>query len=84
MENREHISILSACAVRYGLGRSTYITSMISEAVISIKDILLDRDINNIIKDIDRAERDCNLGDLCDSDAWFELRRVLKNEMARR
>ena len=64
------------CAVRYGLGRKTYITGVISDFMCSQK---LSADCKDImLRDISEAREDNRLGDECDKQEWEKLFNYLK------
>jgi len=61
------------CAVRYGLGRQTYITSLISDFIIKQK--LSDKCKSIMIRSI----KDCkDLGADCDAKSWNKLLKHLE------
>jgi hypothetical protein len=64
------------CAVRYGLNRKTYITSVISDYL--CRQELL-KDCKYIMaRDITEAEQRDELGDDCDKESWLKLLTYLK------
>jgi len=71
------------CAVRYSLGRMSYIVDVTCEFVASIKEKLSPNCINIIIRDIEETmemyHRSGNLcGMECDEKDWYRLLEVLK------
>lgn len=74
--------MLMVCsAVRYALGRRTYIVYSTCQFVKSVLQFLDDKTIAIIKRDI----LDCqNLGDNCDRVAWWELFDLLGEELERR
>lgn len=70
MTDEEHIML---CAVRYGLGRRTYITSVISDYVGARAEKLSEHAKSIIIRDIQQAKEEEMLGDKCDADNWLSL-----------
>jgi len=67
------LEIIYICSVRYGLGRRTYITSVIS-------DYLLKQDLSNkcksvMIRNIEECE---DYGMDCDKESWMRLLNKLK------
>lgn len=71
------------CAVRYALGRQSYIVSVTCDFVKSIKDKLSQNCINIIIRDIEEEIKMChNLGRTCgmecDEADWIKLLEILK------
>ena len=76
------------CAVRYGLGRRTYITDFISSYIkplvpsLETKDLLLIKiDINN---QKESKFTDKPLGDKCDEQAWLSLEKAIDEELSKR
>ena len=64
-----------SCAVRYGLGRMTYITGVIS-------DFMMQQELSKhckeiMIRDIEECE---NYGHQCDKDSWMKLLDFLKEK----
>lgn len=76
---REALDRLAWCAVRYGLGRRTYVTADIAETVARVRDSLRDDTRRIIVTDIDRAEGrgPDGLGDAVDAGVWRGLRAAL-------
>jgi len=70
MEDLESIYI---CAVRYSLGRRTYITSLVS-------DFIIRQELSNQCKSVmERDIEDCDdYGDNCDKESWMKLLNKLK------
>ena len=73
------------CAVRYALGRRTYIVDGVCGYVASKKDSLSEKCLTIIINDIEeeiellhRIGRTC--GDGCDEWEWKKLLKILKGE----
>jgi len=62
------LEIIYLCAVRYGLGRRTYITSLISDFLLNKK--LSQQCINTMIENIEECE---DYGDNCDKENWIKL-----------
>lgn len=73
----EDYGLIVGCALRYALGRRTYITGIVSEYIERNLDNLDERTIAVMIRDIHEAEHDKMLGDKCDASAWKHLKNVL-------
>jgi hypothetical protein len=72
---RPDLGVLAICAIRYALGRRSYMPGLICRIV---EGLALDgRDIGVILRDIDEAKARDRLGDDCDRREWLALRRVL-------
>ena len=76
-KNNNFETIVEA-AVRYGLGRRTYITSVIPEFIISNLDIL-SKDVKFLIISDIKNQKD--YGDNCDRRSWMDLLERLENDM---
>ena len=75
MSTRSDLGTLAICAVRYALGRQSYMPGLICQIV---RDLPLDgQDMGTIIHDIDEARCSGALGADCARRQWLELRRVL-------
>jgi len=76
--------LIVLCALRYALGRRTYVVSTVAEYIAKIKnpsDWLIDQ----VITEIDRQEKDKfgnlnPLGDDCDVVVWNSLRDKMKEK----
>ena len=67
------LEVIYLCAVRYGLGRRTYISSLISDFLMTKK---LSQDCKDrMIEDIESCD---NLGDNCNKKNWLNLLEYLK------
>lgn len=67
--SNEDLRILLVCAVRYALGRRTYMPSIVQEIImVRHDDVLLPEDFKQFADDIQRPG--ANLGDECDADGW--------------
>ena len=60
-------------SLRYALGRSTYITSVVSEYISSHAEFLSIKCKIVMIRDIKEAEKRDELGHKCDKDSWMSL-----------
>ena len=69
---------LAIPAVRYGLGRRTYITGLISDTLIAHRHMLTVNTKDVIVRDITEAEEYDGLGMDCDAEAWKRLREALR------
>lgn len=86
LTNDEHILI---CAVRYALGRMSYIVSIVCEYVVSKHRELSENCINIIIRDIEEDIKMCHkigmtCGMECDERTWLRLLERLREEHDRR
>lgn len=89
-EYNEYCSIVSTgdmgmlcnCAVRYALGRKTYVVYAICSIIKGHLSELEDNTIEVMIKDIENPYGD--YGDECDKQDWMNLLEALKKERERR
>lgn len=77
------------CAVRYALGRMSYMVNIVCEYVASKRAELSDQCINIIIRDIEEEIEMCHkvgrtCGMACDERTWEVLLEVLGEERERR
>jgi hypothetical protein len=80
MSNEEQILI---CAVRYALGRMSYIVGVVAEYVNCIKNNLSKECVNIIIRDIEEQIQfyhsyNSTCGMECDEETWKNLLKALK------
>lgn len=79
-------SVLYVCAVRYALGRMTYVPGLVQDCVKRNVDAIDTNDIKVIIWDISDASRSYKgLGDPdIDAPGWLELKEFLEGVLKRR
>ena len=70
-----HLEQIYLCALRYGLGRRTYITGVISDYLLVQE--LSDACKNNMIRSIEECE---DYGHDCDKVSWMRLLNKLKDK----
>lgn len=76
------IDELAWCAVRYALGRMTYVSHSVPRAVLYYKDRLETFTLKGIIRDIEEHKRIYGaIGMDCDERSWFEFRDKLIEEV---
>lgn len=73
--NSEDMSMILVTAERYGLGRRTYIVEWTCEVIKNNIDLLTNKDIQVMIRDIEEAY---SYGDECDEEEWKALLKILK------
>ena len=73
------ISAMLVGAVRYALGRRTYIVQWTCEFIRNNTHLLLEKDKKVIIRDIEQ-QKNYGYGDKCDEDCWLTLLKYLKDE----
>lgn len=64
--------LMLLCAVRYALGRRTYIVGLVCDFITSQIDTLSKECLNTLIRDIKDQER-FGYGDECDEARWMQL-----------
>ena len=75
---QEDISMLMVSAVRYALGRKTYIVDWTCEFVKNNIGLLTKKDLCVMLQDIKQQKEDGTLGDECDIKCWQRLLDVLE------
>ena len=71
------ISAMLVGAVRYALGRRTYIVQWTCEFIRNNTHLLIDKDIQVMIRDIEQ-QKQYGYGDDCDEKCWLALLNYLK------
>lgn len=77
---KEDISAMLVSAVRYALGRRTYIVQWTCEFITNNLDLLLEKDKKVMLRDI-YQQKDYGYGDNCDEVEWKKLMRVLEKNL---
>lgn len=75
----EDYGCIVLCALRYGLGRRTYITGLIADYIKRNLDFIETKWLNLIVREIEQAKQDDMLGDECDKTAWLSLEETVKS-----
>ena len=73
----EDLSAMLVCAVRYALGRRTYIVDWTCEFITNNLHLITEKDKNVMIRDIKHQER-YGYGDDCDKSDWLKLLKTLE------
>lgn len=73
--NNEFEQTIWICALRYALGRRTYITGVVSDYILSRSGELTEKTISVMVRDIETCD---NYGDECDKKHWMKLLSDLK------
>lgn len=79
----ERFSEMMVSAVRYALGRRTYIVYDTVIYIAHVLPYLRRNDINVIYKDIVEAESENRLGDECDVESWMYLKKRIEDYTTR-
>lgn len=74
---KDDLSAMLVSAVRYALGRQTYIVQWTCEIITKNLDLLTYKDKQVMIRDI---ENPLDYGDDCDKECWLKLLKTLKEE----
>jgi hypothetical protein len=77
--NKGDLSAMLVSAVRYALGRRTYIVNWVCEFIENNKHLLRDSDRKVIIRDIKEQEK-YGYGDKCDEEDWMKLLKILEED----
>ena len=75
---RYALEMLAIPAVRYALGRMTYVVGDVTGTLMAYQDRLSADTRRNIVRDIDEAEARDGLGHEVDAEAWRMLREALR------
>lgn len=79
----EEFGMIVTCAIRYAIGRMTYMPSIVCEFTLRNLSMLDDKTIDIIIRDImETLER--SQGKLADSELWLNLKAKAEEEMTKR
>lgn len=78
--NQEDISAMLVSAVRYALGRRTYIVNWTCGFIADNLQLLTIKDKLVMIKDIKQQE-DYGYGDECDKKDWLKLLKILEDDV---
>ena len=73
------LSAILVSAVRYALGRKTYMVLWTYEFIRNNTHLLLEKDKKVIIRDIEQ-QKNYGYGDKCDEECWLALLDYLKKE----
>lgn len=69
------------CAFRYALTRKTYVVDSVCNILYKFKDCLSIHDKARIIKEIEEADKEDNLGHSCDKANWRWLKDKFEEEL---
>lgn len=79
---RVEFSELAMCAVRYALGRMTYVSHSVPEAITKNMHLMTDNALHVIIRDIERYKTHHDqIGMKCDDESWMRLTEVCIQEI---
>lgn len=78
--NKEWEQVVWNCALRYALGRRTYITGCVADFITEVIPELTEKTKSVMIRDIEECD---DLGDDCDKESWIKLLKKLKNEQTK-
>lgn len=74
---KSDIGAMMISAVRYALGRRTYIVNWTCEFIAKNQHLLLEKDKKVIIRDI-KEQEEYGYGDKCDEEDWLRLLEILE------
>lgn len=80
----ENFQRICVSAIRYALGRRTYIVGITCDFMKKYVEQLSDNSIHTIIRDIEECQKINQLGDECDIYDWLELKQFLIDELKKR
>lgn len=82
--NIQDLDLIVLGALRYALGRKTYIVTVVADFIKDNLFLFTNADIRHFIGEIRRAAEVGNLGDECDKTTWQNLLLVLRQELSNR
>lgn len=77
----EDLECIFVCAVRYTLGRRTYMPSIVTAYIKTQLEFMTDKCLKTMLRDIDGCT---NLGDKCDCDTWHSFATAIEAELVKR
>ena len=81
----EDFGTLAVCAIRYCIGRQSYMPSLVQSIIIPHLSELSDKDLGVMIQDCMELSRNGNFGsEIIDKPSWVDFRNKLLNEQLRR
>ena len=78
---KDDLESIFVCAVRYSLGRRTYMPSIVAGYLKTQIPFMTDKTLKCILEDIDGC---ADLGDKCDCDTWHALATAIEAEIVKR
>lgn len=76
---------LAVCAVRYALGRMTYVSFSVPEAIKSSLELVTTNGLHVIIRDIDDFKQaHGRIGMDCDDESWMQFKALCEEELKSR
>ena len=82
------LQFMLGAALRYGLGRKTYATSLIPEVISDNISLFNESSLTVMLRDIEMYERDRiaweHKDDNCDYDSWMKLKKLLQDELMKK
>lgn len=81
--NQNDFGILCVCALRYCMGRRTYMPSLIIQICKAHLKEFSDKDLGVMLEDISFREK-MSLGDECDIKDWMRWKEAIEEEMKKR
>lgn len=82
--NREDFATIAICALRYSMGRRTYMPRLVQSIVRPFLPEMSDKDLHVLQDDLHRQKEMGNYGDPCDKEEWLRFASEVNAEAARR
>lgn len=80
-----NFSDLAVCAVRYALGRETYVSYSVPKTILNNIDLMRTNSLKVIVQDITAwKEHYGKIGMECDENSWLKFKAELEQELERR
>ena len=80
----EEFGAVINCAVRYALGRRTYMPGLVIEQITPVISQFDDRTLSCLVRDIEAAMKSDELGDDCDANEWIKFNYLVRNILKER
>lgn len=83
--DRMHFTELANCAVRYALGRSTYVSCSVPDTIKSNLNLMTTNGLKTIVRDIEEFKHvHGRIGMECDDESWMKLKECCEKEIRER
>lgn len=76
--------IVSMCALRYAIGRRTYVTEVVSSFIIDHLEYFHKIELDKIVEEVEEALATQDCGDQCDIINWIALASKARLELEKR
>lgn len=85
VQRDDDFSELAVCAVRYALGRMTYVSYSVPRAIINNIDLMTTNALTVIVRDIEEYKQyNGHIGSELDEDSWMKFKDTIESVIERR